>query len=85
MKRETKERKQFAWFDKKYRQLFISPEYLCVTKFTVCALNSVMCYSLVVPFAVHMNLNIENIHFFSWDILGSWVQFLVRELRTHMP
>ena len=44
-----------------------------------------MCYSLVVPFTVHMNLNIENIHFFSWDFLGSWVQFLLRELRSHMP
>lgn len=64
MKRETKERKESAWFDKKYRRLFISTVYLHVTKVTICALNSVMCYSLVVPSAVHMNLNIENIKFF---------------------
>ena len=35
MKRETKERKEFACFDKKYRQLFISAVYFHVTKFHV--------------------------------------------------
>lgn len=56
MIREAKERKEFAWFDKKYRQLFIPAIYFLVTKIRVYALNSVMCHGIAVPFVVRMNL-----------------------------